>query len=50
MAGLSSVDGGLLIDLAVDSGHGANLERLRKIKTTYDPENLFRLNNSITPG
>jgi FAD/FMN-containing dehydrogenase len=29
---------------------GDNLERLRAIKTKYDPENLFRINNNITPN
>ena len=37
-------------DVGVDSGHGPNLERLREIKTKYDPDNLFRLNNNIAPN
>jgi FAD/FMN-containing dehydrogenase len=37
-------------DVAVDSGHGANLERLVELKRKYDPENLFRLNNNISPS
>jgi FAD/FMN-containing dehydrogenase len=34
----------------VNSAHGRNLERLREIKATYDPDNLFRLNNNIQPA
>lgn len=33
----------------VQAAFGDNLSRLRDIKTTYDPQNLFRLNNNITP-
>lgn len=29
--------------------YGANLDRLREIKRRYDPDNLFRINNNITP-
>ena len=28
----------------------ANLQRLEEIKTKYDPDNLFRLNNNIPPS
>jgi FAD/FMN-containing dehydrogenase len=34
----------------VASAFGPNLERLQEIKATYDPQNLFRLNNNITPA
>ena len=37
-------------DVGVDSGHGANLERLQEIKRKYDPDNFFRLNNNIVPS
>ena len=30
--------------------YGANYDRLVKVKEKYDPKNLFRLNQNITPG
>jgi hypothetical protein len=29
---------------------GSRLDRLRKTKQMYDPQNLFRLNQNITPA
>jgi FAD/FMN-containing dehydrogenase len=34
----------------VEQQFGDNLDRLRSIKAQYDPENLFRINNNITPN
>ncbi len=49
------VDGFYVNDIAdetqaqVDANYGANLERLVRVKNTYDPTNLFRLNANIRP-
>ena len=34
----------------VQQQFGGNLDRLRAIKRRYDPDNLFRVNNNITPA
>ena len=33
----------------VADAYGANFERLQKIKTDYDPNNLFHMNQNIEP-
>jgi FAD/FMN-containing dehydrogenase len=33
----------------VKSAYGDNYERLQKLKTRYDPENVFHLNQNIVP-
>jgi FAD/FMN-containing dehydrogenase len=32
------------------AAYGENLQRLAEVKQRYDPDNLFRLNNNITPA
>jgi hypothetical protein len=34
----------------VDSAFGRNLQRLGQVKTAYDPDNFFRVNNNIKPA
>jgi FAD/FMN-containing dehydrogenase len=34
----------------VRAAYGDNLQRLAEVKKRYDPDNLFRLNNNITPA
>ena len=52
-------DGGLYLNFAgfgeekealVRAGYGANYERLAALKAKYDPTNLFRMNQNITPA
>jgi FAD/FMN-containing dehydrogenase len=33
-----------------DAYGAAKLDRLKALKRDYDPDNLFRLNQNITPG
>lgn len=37
-------------DARTAAAYGSNLERLRRVKRTYDPDNLFRSNRNITPA
>ena len=32
------------------AAYGSNYERLREVKTAWDPENLFRQNANVPPG
>jgi FAD/FMN-containing dehydrogenase len=34
----------------VQAAYGDNLQKLAEVKKRYDPDNLFRLNNNITPA
>ena len=34
----------------VRAAYGDNLQRLAEVKNRYDPDNLFRLTNNITPA
>jgi hypothetical protein len=33
----------------IPAAHGTNYDRMVDVKNTYDPENLFRLNQNIRP-
>jgi FAD/FMN-containing dehydrogenase len=37
-------------DALVEAAYGSNLDRLRALKREYDPDNLFRLNNNVSPA
>jgi FAD/FMN-containing dehydrogenase len=37
-------------DADIEDSYGEKLKRLRKLKSTYDPTNLFRLNQNIPPA
>jgi FAD/FMN-containing dehydrogenase len=52
--------GGAYVNMMMDAGdegadrvrasYGDNYERLRQVKATYDPTNLFRVNQNIAPA
>jgi FAD/FMN-containing dehydrogenase len=46
----ANYDADAVDDARVRAAFGANYDRLAKIKSTYDPLNLFRLNNNIAPS
>ena len=58
IAALRQGDGGAYVNFVSNEGPerlraaypGATWERLRRVKATYDPENLFRLNNNFPPA
>jgi len=39
-----------ITDADIEDSYGQKLTRLRKLKSTYDPTNLFRLNQNIAPA
>ena len=39
-----------ITDADIEDSYGQKLTRLRKLKSTYDPTNLFRLNQNIPPA
>ncbi|GAA5137149.1 FAD-binding oxidoreductase [Pseudonocardia adelaidensis] len=51
----AGTEGGYVNMLSEDEGrvpqnYGRNYERLRQVKATFDPDNLFHLNQNITPA
>jgi FAD/FMN-containing dehydrogenase len=49
--------GGAYVNMMMDEGqervrasYGPNYDRLARIKATYDPRNLFRVNQNIVPA
>jgi hypothetical protein len=37
-------------DDRIRDSYGANVERLGRLKRTWDPDNVFRLNKNIAPS
>ncbi|HET6688921.1 MAG TPA: BBE domain-containing protein [Rubrobacter sp.] len=52
--GFGTVDDGLVAAFhphtGCDAGYGANDERLSAVRATWDPENLFHINQNIAPA
>ena len=51
----AGTEGGYINMLSEDEGrvpqnYGRNYDRLRQVKATYDPDNLFHLNQNIAPA
>ena len=49
--------GGAYVNMMMDEGqervrasYGPNYDRLSRVKATYDPKNLFRINQNIVPA
>src|ERR1700754_1216337 len=43
------LSGGTYSNFSDGDAYGANADRLREVKRAHDPENVFRLNQSIVP-
>jgi FAD/FMN-containing dehydrogenase len=58
LAALQPGNGGAYVNFLAKEGHdglraaypAATWDRLRQVKRTYDPENIFRLNQNIPPA
>jgi Berberine and berberine like len=55
-AGVGGTEGGYVNFMSADDAartpvnYGGTYERLRAVKTTYDPDNLFHLNQNVAPA
>jgi FAD/FMN-containing dehydrogenase len=34
----------------IQAAYGSNLERLARLKRRYDPDNVFRVNQNVSPA